>query len=228
MPQNISDYSGFSTEYDTGVPTNADDASIAEAFARYHYGTTYAGVGDPEGIEGYLRGLAAAINAILPPQTGNDGKYLKTNGTSTSWDTPAGGGGGLGDWTAFTPTMDGGWVAGDETYWKTLYLPAGPITYLHLYMEFSTGSTFGTDNDTALTISDLPVTPMVDIFTAGTCQINDFVNGHVSIGTVVVDSSGTIYLNAPTGLPMTYNELGWTSVGGSIAIDVAYLSATGE
>ena len=30
---------------------------------------------------------------ILPSQTGNSGKYLKTDGSSLSWDTPSGGGG---------------------------------------------------------------------------------------------------------------------------------------
>ena len=31
---------------------------------------------------------------LLPSQTGNAGKYLKTDGSATLWDTPAGGGGG--------------------------------------------------------------------------------------------------------------------------------------
>lgn len=34
----------------------------------------------------------AALNALLPDQTGNNGKFLKTNGTNTSWDTGGGGG----------------------------------------------------------------------------------------------------------------------------------------
>lgn len=36
----------------------------------------------------------AALNALLPSQGGNSGKYLKTDGSNASWDTPAGGGGG--------------------------------------------------------------------------------------------------------------------------------------
>lgn len=34
-----------------------------------------------------------ALNALLPSQSGQAGKYLKSDGTNTSWDTPAGGGG---------------------------------------------------------------------------------------------------------------------------------------
>lgn len=35
--------------------------------------------------------MAYKVKSILPPQTGNNGKYLKTDGTNTSW--AAGGGG---------------------------------------------------------------------------------------------------------------------------------------
>lgn len=35
----------------------------------------------------------AALNAFLPTQTANSGKFLKTDGTNTSWDTAGGGGG---------------------------------------------------------------------------------------------------------------------------------------
>lgn len=33
---------------------------------------------------------AAAINALVPTQTGNAGKFLKTDGSAVSWDTPTG------------------------------------------------------------------------------------------------------------------------------------------
>ena len=36
---------------------------------------------------------AAALNALLPSQTGNNGKVLTTNGTTASWQTSGGGGG---------------------------------------------------------------------------------------------------------------------------------------
>ena len=37
---------------------------------------------------------AGAAAAVLPTQTGNSGKFLTTNGTTVSWATPSGGGGG--------------------------------------------------------------------------------------------------------------------------------------
>lgn len=36
----------------------------------------------------------AALNALLPNQSGNSGKFLTTNGTDASWATAGGGGGG--------------------------------------------------------------------------------------------------------------------------------------
>lgn len=48
---------------------------------------------------------SAAINALLPTQTGNSGKYLTTDGTNTSWATA---GSSLpGAWTSYTPTLTG-------------------------------------------------------------------------------------------------------------------------
>ena len=38
-----------------------------------------------------------ATNALLPAQAGNSGKFLKTDGTNTSWATASGGGGSLVD-----------------------------------------------------------------------------------------------------------------------------------
>ncbi|KHD88275.1 MAG: hypothetical protein OM95_08955 [Bdellovibrio sp. ArHS] len=37
--------------------------------------------------------IAGGVNSLLPTQTGNGGKYLKTDGTNVSWETAAGGGG---------------------------------------------------------------------------------------------------------------------------------------
>lgn len=58
----------------------------------------------------------AALNAILPSQSTNSGKYLKTDGTNTSWDTPAGGG----SWTSVFKTADQGVVGTTETDDNTL------------------------------------------------------------------------------------------------------------
>ena len=57
---------------------------------------TVSGVSDTE--IGYLDGVTSAIQtqldakAVYPSQTGNSGKYLTTNGSTTSWGTVAAGG----------------------------------------------------------------------------------------------------------------------------------------
>lgn len=35
----------------------------------------------------------AGLNALLPSQTGNNGKFLQTDGSNTSWQTATGGSG---------------------------------------------------------------------------------------------------------------------------------------
>jgi hypothetical protein len=46
-----------------------------------------------EGVYAMLKNGAASLNELLPSQTGNSGKYLTTNGSSTSWSevTPVAG-----------------------------------------------------------------------------------------------------------------------------------------
>ena len=54
-----------------------------------------------------LASLQTQINNLIPSQTGNSGKYLTTNGTSTSWASVAGGLSYQGTWNASTnsPTL---------------------------------------------------------------------------------------------------------------------------
>ena len=54
-----------------------------------------------------LASLQTQINTLIPSQTGNSGKYLTTNGTSTSWASVAGGLSYQGTWNASTnsPTL---------------------------------------------------------------------------------------------------------------------------
>ena len=49
-----------------------------------------------------LASLQTQINSLIPSQTGNSGKYLTTNGTTTSWATVAGGLSYEGTWNAST------------------------------------------------------------------------------------------------------------------------------
>lgn len=58
-----------------------------------------------------LESLQTQINTLIPSQTGNSGKYLTTNGTTTSWASIAGGGLSYqGTWNASTnsPTLASG------------------------------------------------------------------------------------------------------------------------
>ena len=51
-----------------------------------------------------LASLQTQINTLIPSQTGNSGKFLTTNGTSTSWASVAGGLSYQGTWNATTNT----------------------------------------------------------------------------------------------------------------------------
>lgn len=50
------------------------------------------GGGTSQGVLDAIAALQAQIDTLIPSQTGNAGKFLTTNGTSTSWATVAGGG----------------------------------------------------------------------------------------------------------------------------------------
>lgn len=58
----------------------------------------------------------AALNALLPSQTSNSGKYLTTNGTNSSWGTVAGGSSSLSSLTAATGSNSIGNALGTQTW----------------------------------------------------------------------------------------------------------------
>lgn len=66
------------------------------------------GGGTSQSVLDTLASLQTQINTLIPSQTGNAGKFLTTNGTTTSWATVGGGGGGgltyQGTWNASTNT----------------------------------------------------------------------------------------------------------------------------
>jgi hypothetical protein len=68
---------------------------------------------------------STALNALLPTQTGNSGKFLTTNGTNASWGTVAGGGG----TSTFTHKATAETVTNSVTFQPdndiTLSVPAG-------------------------------------------------------------------------------------------------------
>lgn len=65
------------------------------------------GGGTSQSVLDAIDSLQSQINTLIPSQTGNAGKFLTTNGTTTSWATAGGGSGGLsyqGTWNASTNT----------------------------------------------------------------------------------------------------------------------------
>jgi hypothetical protein len=55
-----------------------------------------------------LTSLQTQINTLIPSQTGNSGKFLTTDGTTTSWATAGGGGGSVTSVTGTSPVVSSG------------------------------------------------------------------------------------------------------------------------
>lgn len=86
MAQNISATNAFTTNYDTGVPEQTDDANIVQAFTDYHYGADYNGTGAPGGIEGHLTDISTDIVTHADLSTsvhGVSGSVVGTTSTQT-------------------------------------------------------------------------------------------------------------------------------------------------
>ena len=91
--------------FSSGVELNVGEVVAPDLAERIKVITN--GGGTSQSVLDTLASLQTQINALIPSQTGNSGKFLTTNGTSTSWATVSGGGGGLsyqGTWNASTNT----------------------------------------------------------------------------------------------------------------------------
>lgn len=99
----------------------------------------------------------AAINALLPSQTGQAGEFLSTDGTHLLWATPSGGGGGGSSFTAL-------WSSGDGTT-KTVVHSLGSNSVQVTLIDLDDSSIIGVDsiiitnmNTVTLSASEAPNT----------------------------------------------------------------------
>ncbi len=92
----------------SGVELNVGEVVAPDLAERIKVITN--GGGTSQSVLDTLASLQTQITNLIPSQTGNSGKYLTTNGTSTSWASVAGGLSYQGTWNASTntPTLASG------------------------------------------------------------------------------------------------------------------------
>jgi len=86
----------------SGVELNVGEVVAPDLAERIKVITN--GGGTSQYVLDTLTSLQSQINTLIPSQTGNSGKYLTTNGTTTSWASVAGGLSYQGTWNATTNT----------------------------------------------------------------------------------------------------------------------------
>jgi hypothetical protein len=86
----------------SGVELNVGEVVAPDLAERIKVITN--GGGTSQSVLDTLASLQTQINNLIPSQTGNAGKFLTTNGTSTSWASVAGGLSYQGTWNASTNT----------------------------------------------------------------------------------------------------------------------------
>lgn len=168
----------------------------------------------------------AALNALLPSQTGNAGRYLTTNGTTTSWGTAG---------TVTSVSWTGGIVSvatGTTTPAFTIAGTSGGIPY------FSSGTTWtssavlaanalmvgggaGLAPSTVTTGTGVVTALGVNTGTAGAFVVNGGALGTPSSGTVTnLTGTASININGTVGAT-TRNSGLFTSLGanGAVTID---------
>jgi hypothetical protein len=86
----------------SGVELNVGEVVAPDLAERIKVITN--GGGTSQSVLDTLASLQTQIDSLIPSQTGNSGKFLTTNGTSTSWASVAGGLSYQGTWNASTNT----------------------------------------------------------------------------------------------------------------------------
>ena len=145
-----------------------------------------------------------AINALVPSQTGNSGKYLTTNGSAVSWETVAGGGGGTvtsiasGAGMNFSTITSTGTVAmgTPSTLTTSTTNSASGTTHTHA-VTFPVTSLKGQSSDTALT-GDMLLTSLASFGRS-------------------LNANG--YQNLPGGLILQW---GYATIGGAASVSVSF------
>ena len=159
---------------------------------------------------------SAAFDALAPSQTGNTGKYLTTNGTTTSWGTVSGGSGTVTSVAATVPSVFS--IAGSPiTTSGTL-----AITYSGTALPVANGGT-GVTTSTGTTNVVLSGSPT--IVTPVIAQIND-ANGNAELKFLAIASAvnQVTIENAATGNPV---HIAATGTDSSIGIHLSPKGASG-
>jgi hypothetical protein len=99
----------------SGVELNVGEVVAPDLAERIKVITN--GGGTSQSVIDTLASLQTQINALIPSQTGNSGKYLTTNGTSTSWATITGSLSYQGTWNASTNTPTLASSTGTKNYY---------------------------------------------------------------------------------------------------------------